>query len=239
MFAPGDLSAILRQFNDWYRKVSAELPAALGIQQGVTNSPAGPLLGLFFTWSSNDVAEGEKWLAKISTLAPVATNSVQWISPLAWLETIGAFLPKTATGSFWSISLKELTSEAVEVIGAYTSKIIADPQVMMGIHEFRGPSATPKDNSVFSARTPHYMVEIICTPVASENLEAALAWGREFRDALARTNAENVLPERYIALTGPDEVDMAKMYGEHWPFLQQLKKERDPLNVFRTALAQF
>ena len=203
------------------------------------NSPHGRVLGLFFTWSSNDVVEGEKWLAKITSLAPVAMNGVQWITPLAWLETISAFLPKTVSGQISSITFKELTSEVIDVMAAYASKLIPDPQVMMGIHQFRGPSATPKDNSVFAARMPHCIIEILTIPAAAENLEAALTWGREFRGALAKTSAENILPTTYMALVPPGELDMAKVYGKNWPFLQELKRAHDPSNVFRTALAQF
>ena len=239
MFAPGDITAVLRQVNEGYKELSGQIPDALALQQGVLNSPKGPTFGLFFAWTSNDAAEGEKWLAKITSLAPVATNNVEWITPVAWLEKAGALFASSGSGRIWTINLKRLTSEVVDVIGAYISKMTPDPGVTMAIHELRGPSATPKDNSVFTARTAHHMFEIITLPTASENLEAALAWGREFRDALAKTNAENILPATYVALTAPDELDMAKMYGEHLPFLQDLKKARDPANVFKTALAQF
>lgn len=238
-FGPGDITAIIRQFNEGYSQLSEHFPAPLGIQQGVLNPPSGPTLALFFAWSSNDTVEGEKWLAKITSLAPLATSNVQWISPATWLDVVNTLVPKRVSGRMWSVIFKELTDEVLDVICAHVEKITPDPHVMMTIHELRGPSAILKENSVFSARTPHHMIEILTIPPSPENLEAALTWGREFRDALARTSSENILPETYMALTAPDELDMAKMYGKHWPFLQELKRARDPLNVFRNALAQF
>lgn len=239
MFDPKDMTGALRQFNEGYRRLSGELPAPLSIQQAVTNTPHGPAFCGFFVWSSNDVAEGEKWLSKLSSLAPIAMNTVQWTTPAAWLESVGRTMPERVSGRMWTVSLQEITDEVLDVMTAHCRNITPDPQVLMSLHQCRGPSASPKENSVFSPRVPHYLVEILTVAQAAEKAEDALAWGRDFRDALAKMDARNVLPETYLSMTAPDELDMAKIYGGNYQFLRGLKDARDPSNVYRTALARF
>jgi hypothetical protein len=90
---------------------------------------------------------------------------------------------------------------------------------------------------VFSAREPHFAVEINTIVEDGEKLEEALNWGRDFRDALRKTGAENLFPVQYLSFMREEEVDHEKTFEAHGSFLRDLKKRLDPGNVFKAAIS--
>jgi FAD/FMN-containing dehydrogenase len=45
------------------------------------------------------------------------------------------------------------------------------------------------------------------------------------------------VPASYVSFLTPEEMGHAKIYGEHLPFLEDLKKRVDPDNVFKAAIS--
>ncbi|KAL3441671.1 hypothetical protein BJX65DRAFT_322104 [Aspergillus insuetus] len=239
MFKSDDLSTVIPEYKQSYKALAAEgLPTQLSVQQGVLNAPT-PTFTVLFVWSSPDPTEGFKWLEKIKSLGPFIASTVHETTPKGCLEEAAQHFAKSTQGRMWTISLRSITDEVADVIARYTTNMPSDPHILFDMHELRAcsPSARPDAESVFSAREPHFAVEINTIVQDGEKLEEALAWGREFRDALRQNNAENNFPVQYLSFMREEEVDHGKVFGEHVLFLRDMKKRFDPDNVFKAAIS--
>jgi hypothetical protein len=239
MFKSDNLSKVIPEYNQDYRALAAEgLPPSLSVQQGILNAPT-PTFTVLFVWSSPDLSEGHKWLDKIKSLGPFIASTVQETTPRGCLEDAAQHFAKSTQGRMWTISLRTITDQVADVIAHYTSRMPPDPHILFDMHELRAcsPSARPNPHSVFSAREPQFAVEINTIVEDAEKLEEALNWGREFRDALRKTSAENLFPVQYLSFMREEEVDHENVFGEQVSFLRGLKERFDPDNVFKAAIS--
>ncbi|KAL3488166.1 hypothetical protein BJX62DRAFT_253462 [Aspergillus germanicus] len=239
MFKSDDLATVIPEYNKAYRALAAEgLPPQLSVQQGILNAPT-PTFTVLFVWSSPDLNEGYKWLEKIKNFGPFMTTTVQETTPLGALERAAQHFAKSTQGRMWTTSLRTITGQVADVIADYTSRMPSDPHILFDMHELRAcsPSARPNPDSVFSAREPHFAVEINTIVEDGEKLEEALNWGRAFRDALRKTGAENLFPVQYLSFMREEEVDHEKIFGERVSSLRGLKERFDPDNVFKAAIS--
>jgi hypothetical protein len=239
MFKSDDLTTVIPQYNHGYRALATEgLPPSLSVHQGVLNAPT-PTFTVLFVWSWPDLSEGYKWLEKIKSLGPFIATTVEETTPLGALEGAAEHFAKSTQGRMWTISLRCITGEVADVIAHYTANMPSDPHILFDMHELRAcsPSARPNPDSVFSAREPHFAVEINTIVEDGEKLEEALNWGRDFRDALRKTGAENLFPVQYLSFMREEEVDHEKTFEAHGSFLRDLKKRLDPGNVFKAAIS--
>ncbi|KAL2844092.1 hypothetical protein BJY01DRAFT_248337 [Aspergillus pseudoustus] len=241
MFESTDLSTAIPQYNSAYAALAAAeegLPLALSVHQGILNAPT-PTFTVLFVWSSSNLDVGYKWLEKIKTLSPCIASTVQETTPRGCLEDADRHFAKTTHGRMWTISMKQITEEVARVIAQYTAKMPDDPHILFDMHQLRAcsPSARPNNDSVFSAREPHFEFEINTIVEDQGKLQVALAWGEDFREALRRTSAENIMPVQYLSFMREEEVDHSRIFGEHLPFLQELKRNLDPDNVFNAAIS--
>ncbi|KAF9885344.1 hypothetical protein FE257_012961 [Aspergillus nanangensis] len=237
-----DLHSAFQQFNQGYRSLSTMgIPTDLSLQQGVVITPNGPAFIALFVWNSADIETGKQWLDTVSGLAPEAFNTVQETTPIAWLEAADKLVSKATQGRVWTINLKTITDEVIEVIGEFLAKMPDDPQMLFDMHELRGcsPSAQSKPDSVFSARESHFMFEILSITGDADRMDEVLEWGKQFQAALLKTNPENILPASYISFLPRDELDMSRAFVDNYQFLLDLKRSCDPGNVFRLAIPQF
>lgn len=236
-----DLPTVVRQYNEGYRALlSAEGMQAtpLSIQQFVLNMPT-PTFGLLFMWASEDLETGNQWVERLSTLGPVTANTVQSRTPLGWLHEQDRLVAKSTQGQMFTISVRAITAEVADVIARYTNSMPADPHIIFDMHELRdcSPSAKANAGSVFSAREGHFMCEITAIVEDRDNLEATLAWGREFREALRKTSAENIVPASYVSFLTCDDFEPDRIYGNNLRFLKRVKKRADPENTFQNAIS--
>lgn len=243
LYQSEDIASTIKQYNDGYRALSTQgegLPPTLGAHQAAINSPTGRTFGLLFLWSSSDIETGKIWLDKILSLAPVAMHTVTTTTLAEWLKVIGTVVPQQCYGPILSVNLRSLTPEVVDVIATHAEQMHPDPSVMFGIHELRGPATTQggHPDSVFAERSAHFMLEILPTVTSPENLDAAVKWGTAFHEALSKTNPDNLLPTVYLPFVSPEALDIRQIYQEQYDALVQLKREYDPKNVFKFALAQ-
>ncbi|CEL10919.1 hypothetical protein ASPCAL14026 [Aspergillus calidoustus] len=240
MFKSDNLSSVIPEYNRRYRALAASgLPPPLSVQQGVLNAPT-PTFTVLFVWSSPGLDEGYKWLAKIKSLGPFIASTVQETTPRGCLEEAERHFAKSTQGSMWTISLRSITDEVANVIAHYTTNMPSDPHILFDMHQLRvcSPCARPKElKSVFSAREPHFAVEINTIVEDGRKLGDALAWGRDFRDALRKTSAENIFPAQYLSFMREEEVDHSKIFGDHLSFLRGLKERLGPGNVFKAAIS--
>ncbi|KAL2813861.1 hypothetical protein BJX63DRAFT_431721 [Aspergillus granulosus] len=239
MFKSDDLSMVIPMYNEGYRALAVSgLPPPLGVHQGVLNAPI-PTFTVLFVWSSADLKQGYEWLDKIKSLGPFMASTVQQTTPQGCLEEADRHFAKITQGRMWTISIRTITNDVANVIAHYTRNMPSDPHILFDMHELRAcsPSAQPKANSVFSARENHFVFEINTIVEDEEKLESALAWGREFREALSNTSAGNIMPSQYLSFMRGDDVNLARVFGEHISFLKQLKQRLDPDNVFNAAIS--
>lgn len=240
VFNSKDMTSTIQNFTASYDAFMEKgIPAALGIQQNVLNTPMGKCFTIGFVWSSPDLDEGRKNLNQIASFGHVLFNGVKETTIPEWMETIATFAPKVAYGRNCTISLRKLTEEVNTIIGREIAEMPEDRSTLLSIHQLRGPSEAARANSVFGARTAHYCIEFIATASEQEKTQTVWDWAVRFRAALRETHGQNILRSTYISLTPPTEASSAAIYGGNWEKLVEIKKEYDPTNVFKHALPKF
>ncbi|KAL4908292.1 hypothetical protein BDW74DRAFT_99295 [Aspergillus multicolor] len=255
-FDSTDLPTVLRDFNSAYNALThsdtLEVPAALNIFPAVLPSPPmpTPTFALIVTWTSPDHSAGQEWINRVSTLSPSATattNTVKETTPKTWADEVSKLVAENVQGRMYTVSLRKVTEEVSDVIAHFTSPKVMprDPALLFDMHELRSVSPSvstspkPEADSVFVAREPHFVVEICAIASDPGNLSAVLKWGEEFQSALRRTDKTNILPASYISFLSRKEMgrDLDLVFGQHLPFLRELKGRLDPGNVFRAAIS--
>ncbi|KAL3464846.1 hypothetical protein BJX64DRAFT_275521 [Aspergillus heterothallicus] len=240
MYRSEDLQTVIPEYNEAYRALASKegLPPALSVHQGVLNAPT-PTFTVLFVWSCPNLTEGYRWLEKIKSLGPCVASTVQETTPHGCLEEADRHFAKSTQGRMWTISMRQITDEVARVIAEYTSNMPYDPHILFDMHELRecSPSARLNEDSVFSAREPHFVIEINTIVSDQNKIDAALAWGREFRDALRNTSAGNIMPAQYLSFMAEEEVDQLVVFGESLSFLKHLKSKHDPGDVFNAAIS--
>lgn len=240
LFNSNEMTSTIQNFTAGYEAlVKQGLPAALGIQQNVLNTPMGKCFAVGFMWSSPNLDMGRKYLDQIASFGRVIHNGVKETTIPEWMETIATSAPKLAYGRVCTINLRKLTEEANIIIGREIARMPDDRSTLLSIHQLRGPSEAANANSVFGARTAHYCIEFIATSSEQERVKAVWDWAVRFRDAMRKTDGQNILTSTYISLTPPMEASSQAIYGENWEKLVEIKRQHDPKNVFKHALPKF
>jgi len=133
-----------------------------------------------------------------------------------------------------------MTEEVVVVMASHLENMPSDSGTSYGAHELRGPSAIPNGDSVFGARDPHFMLEMLGVSSKLESRNASLEWANSMWEAVDRTDRQNILPSTYILLDAPGEspgqIPLSKVFGSNDSDVVALKKEYDPSNVFDMAI---
>ncbi|KAF4551578.1 FAD-binding domain-containing protein 73 [Elsinoe fawcettii] len=223
-------------------KAADDLPPEIDLQPAYANSPLGPIFGVIFCWGSPDIERGKQYLEKIAALAPVLMNSVVPCTAPELFAVVATFSPAHTFVSARSVGLRTASQKVLEVVKKHCGLMPADLGAVVTWHELRtdSPSANKERSllSVFGARQPHYILEILACAVEQENLEAVTAWGLTFRDEILEKASEEVLESQWVPMTPAGELKgPEKVYGsENAEFLRMLKKEKDPKNVFRYAI---
>ncbi|KAK2758960.1 hypothetical protein FQN54_003058 [Arachnomyces sp. PD_36] len=235
-----DVASSYKQFNDGYRALCAEgLPTPLRLHQAVMNPPQGRTFGVLFFWGSSDFEAGEVWREKICSLAPMAMHTVVKCTIPEWSAGLSAVVADHAFGKMVSVSFKELTPEVVDVFATFAEEMPADPSTMFNYHELRGISTESYPDSVFAQRQPHYVAELCAIGSSEESFGEIEKWATELREAILKTDPNNLLPTRYISFADPPTLNLREVYEDHYETVAELKKIYDPQNVFTSAYARF
>ncbi|KAE8168699.1 hypothetical protein BDV40DRAFT_3002 [Aspergillus tamarii] len=242
LFDSRDISKVFADFNTGYRKLLHNgIPKQLTIQQAVFNAPPGRVFAVMVAWSGDDTEEGKYWSNQIASLAPVLMSTVGETTIPEWFAGNAAMVPSSVYGSSRTLNLYSVTPEVAEAIGRNLTTLPTDPGTMISMHQLRGPSAAPKDNSVFATREPHYMLEIVGFAVVEDRKGEAEHWASNIAEAVSKTDGGNILPTTYISLySAPErEVDpLSQFYGSHAEEILSLKKEYDPEGFFHWTVPQ-
>lgn len=235
-----DSTDIIRTFKQVSKGLGAmaarRLPDRLGIQPIVVNSPAGRVLGVEVLWSSPDHETGRLYVDEIAALAnPIRTSIVETTVP-EWMQASTAVVSPQAYGTSRTVSVRNLTEEVADIIARIIAKMPTDRATAFSIHGLRGSSALPNAESVFGAREPHFVLELIATASDLASAETSQAWAVKFRDKLLRSAYENILSGSWVPLTPTDEISLLKTYGPHCETLLELKRKHDLRNVFKLSV---
>lgn len=204
----------------------------------MVNGPTGKVLMAFFLWASSDLEEGQAWLTKASSWAPVGMGTVVPTTIADFNEAANALVPKKAYGAIASVTFKHLTPEVIDAIIKHAPLQPMNPEVLFGIHEIRAEAPTSESlPSMFINRQPHFLIEIIPMTSSPADVEHVLEWAREFHGALMRTDSANILA-RYLPFTPASEVDLQSVYGDRLETLGEIKHKYDPQNRFKNGLVQ-
>jgi hypothetical protein len=238
LFDAEDIAKSLVDYNVGYQKLlDSGLPSELSVQQMVFNTPTTRLYGISVMWSSDDLERGRFWVEKLACLGIIIANTVSIRNISDWMADNGAAVPLNVYGSARTHNLRQITPQVAEIIGHYITEMPSNPATVFSIHQLRGPSAAPKQNSVFATREPHYMLEILGYATVVEDRGKAEKWGVDFARALEESGEGNILPTRYISLDGSDEAhSITRLFGSNTQEVLALKKEYDPNHVFKLTV---
>ncbi|KAH8599401.1 D-lactate dehydrogenase [Bisporella sp. PMI_857] len=232
-----DLKSTIKNFNSGYQELLAkEDLSKLNVQELIVNTPHGKVLALGFLYSSDDIERGQSLLAQIEALGTVVMNTVSRNTISAYMDSMAKLVPAHAYGSLRTISLRSLTEEVLDLIVSNCEKMPTANGNGFCMHELRGPSSKPKSDSVFAAREPHYVIEIIGTPEDEQYVKEAYEWMTKFQSDLQASDPANIVSGTYLSLTTPEEFDLRKIYGNHTETVLELKKKYDPHNVFNLSI---
>lgn len=239
-FQSDNFQSTMEQFNDGYRALSAEgLPPSLGLHQAALNLPQGKSFASIFLWSSSDHEQGDIWLKKVCSLAPLAMHTVVQTTASEWLDETSALVPESTFAEIMPVSFKKLTPEVVDVFATFAEELPTDPSTMFNFHELKGLPTQSYPDSVFPERQPHFLAEILPMAATAERQENAAKWARKLQEAVLKTDPNNLLPTRYISFADPKTLNMREIFNDRYEALAKLKQTYDPQNVFKSALAQF
>ncbi|RAK95915.1 FAD-binding oxidoreductase [Aspergillus ibericus CBS 121593] len=211
-------------------------PPQLTVQQIAFNSPHGRIFGVIFTWSGPDLEEGHRWSEKIASLAPVIMNTVAPTTIPEWFAGNGALVPKSMYGAPATYNVRRITTALAEVIGRYLEIMPDNPGTMLSIHQARGVAVGEEGRSVFAAREPHYMLEIVGFVTGETGREGSEDWAEGMAREVRELDEGNLLSTAYLSLMKTEGVDaeevLKRAYGEKAGLVRQLKRRVDPENVF-------
>lgn len=237
LYQSDDLDSTMRQYNHGYRSLSAGgIPSALGTYQAVISSPSGKAFTVFFLWASSDVASGETWLKKICSLAPFASHTVATTTFPEFLDMAGTNVPDRCHATMVSLNIRGITPAVASVLSTHAMKIPPTSLSLFGVHGLCGPATEGRHrDSVFPIRQPHCMLEIFISADSQDRLAGAYQVVRDFCQAAADADPENLLPGKYLPFAPPG-MSAREVFGEQYQALADLKQMYDPQNVFRSAL---
>ncbi|KAJ5392643.1 hypothetical protein N7509_008133 [Penicillium cosmopolitanum] len=238
-YQSADLVATIRQYNENYRKLKEEgIPPAMSLYQAVMDGPEGRAFTVFVIWSSSNLEEGQKWVDRVAGLAPIAVKNVTTTTILEFSEVAATITEKTSYATIFCPGFYDLTPEVVDIIGTYAKSRPKYSGPALGIHELRAEAPREFANSVFNARDPHFLVEILPLSSSLEVFEELREWGQRFYDALMKTDPANIYPISYIPLSPDERLDLKVIYGNRYETLKKAKQQYDPKNAFKHSVVR-
>lgn len=202
------------------------------------NGLQGKAFFSYLVWSSADLEEGQEWANKIAALAPIVANHVKQTTILEFNELAASLVQKKTYGTIFCPGVYEMTPEIVNIIGTYAENQPNYPSPVFGLHELRREAPRENWNSVFHARDPHFLIEIIPMVSTMEGWDEMLAWSQQFYDDLMKTDPANILPTPYLPLTPNERLAAGAVYGDRLAILKKAKEQYDPQNLFKHAIVQ-
>jgi FAD/FMN-containing dehydrogenase len=190
-----------------------------------------PFLAFVACWAG-DVDQGEAALKPLHDVAPVVAEHVGVMPYPALNSAFDALYPPGGLQHYWKANfVKELTDEA---IAAHLEHGPTVPVVNTTVHIYPINGACQRvapDATAFAYRDATFATVIAgMWPDPADN-EANIQWVRDYYDATAPLSEEG----GYINFMSGDDQDRIKAnYRGNYDRLVEIKRERDPRNLFHT-----
>jgi FAD/FMN-containing dehydrogenase len=214
--------------------VLTESPDDLTVQHGVVAGPDGaPVVFVSPTWSGDDVAAGERALARLTTLG---TPLVSQIGPTTLPDMLAAIDTQFPAGRHVRIRTRSVPSLTPEVREAliHAGATLTSPASAVSVHSLHGAAQrVPAADTAFGNRDPHLMIEVIALWAPGDlRAEEHRAWA----DGVTSALEPEAVPGGYPNLLTNAETDqVAHAYGPNAERLLAVKRHHDPENVFRAT----
>jgi hypothetical protein len=235
MFTSDDMGKTAREWFAGYSSMEKEQYAACDVL--CFPSPQDPkkwAMGVWFGWSSPDLDAGRKYLERLTKLTAGADfASIREQGNTEVSEMVGAFAKYGVQGmdAVTAINFGDMSGKPAEVLGNFFNESpAADQGNAIILHEARGASVEPQEESCFGARQPHWVVQIVCASLQAENVGASTRLSRKLYSALKA--AGEALEVTYASLAQTKDTDMSKQFGKDYEFVMSLKNKYDPDGMF-------
>lgn len=216
-----------------YAEIVAEAPDELTIMTGVLPGPDGPLAFLCPMWSGDDLAAGEKAVARLRSLGqPV----VDQIAEMPYAAALSMFDASMVDGNHYLLRSRwvpELSEVAVSALTAGAAALTSPYSGLIVTRLHGAATRVEPDATAFAHRTPHQVVEIIGAFAPGEPVDRHRAWAESVATALDPV----ALPGAYPNLLGPGDDERARAsFAGNLGRLLAAKRRYDPGNVFASAI---
>ncbi|KAB5542441.1 FAD binding domain-containing protein [Coniochaeta sp. 2T2.1] len=208
-------------------------PDALCVQMGFMKSEWGLGATLIFIWpDSEDLAEGRKWMDKLTGLGTVLVNTTEETTFKQFRSKLPDYDPANVYTR--SASFPKFTPATIGAITRQIEAIPGERQYVAVAHIGHGKGARPNPASCFGTRRPHVLLHInACEDEPAEMVRGAVAWVGGLVANLRATG--ELMNPPYVSFMGDDESARESFGEENWGRLTELKKRVDRGDVFGTA----
>ncbi|KAF7327939.1 FAD-binding domain-containing protein [Mycena kentingensis (nom. inval.)] len=241
LFDSSDIAATFRTYTTKLAELTAAepLPLALDLSPLIINTPMGRLFAVTVSWCDGDEAAGRAWAAKIAAMGTVIHNDFGPLSLSGLFANTAKAIPTQTFGvGSRSVSMRKLSPGIVETMSKHLALMPSDFGAGVIFHELRGKSAAVTESSVFAAREPHYMIELVGSVLDSANVDKVKTWVTAYADELteAARASGDLLEAPWVPMTSDDRIDLKRLYGGNYETVVELKRKFDKDNFFKYAL---
>jgi len=244
------VGAVMYPYDEWravvpaWRDYMAEAPEELNSLALFWSVPAhepfpaehhGKPIVLVAAVYAGEVEHGE---AVVQPLRELAAPLVDMSGPWPWLGLQSGFdglFPKGELRYWKSRALAELTDKAVEEIARFAARRPTPLTDVVIWHHGGAMSRVADHETAYANRDAAFLVTGEANWTDPAQTDAAIAWGRDFWDAMAPHSTGGV----YLNFPGLGEEKEALVragYGANYERLAALKAKYDPTNLFRMNL---
>lgn len=240
VYESGDLGAAMESYADFYEGLAeaGELPTALQIKPLTLELPGlGMVFAVMVDWADPDEEEeGRRWISRIAGAAPCVVEKTEVTSLGELLAAGDRMLTWPFHGRLSTVSIRRWTAATAAVL-ARNSLTAPGGGLALSVHTMRSAQKRNEEaSSVFGARMPHHVVEIIGLVKDEALREERIAWAGRVKEELLAEDPDNVLETSYVSLGSDEDTDLKKVYGAQYGRLMALKEKYDGGNVFRHAI---
>ena len=212
-----------------YRDVMDNAPAELNAYAGMLWTPDGmPASAVIVCWSGTDLAEGERAIAPLKSLAEPLMVAVEQM-PFPAMQSMLDDAFQAGSRNYWkSTYVASLPDNAIDTL-VEQAKGMTSPASGLLIECHGGDDGDKGGDNAFAQRGAKYLVAIM--PMWSDPAEdeAQIAWARSTWDAMQPYSSGGTL---LTYLSAGEEEAIKAAFGSNYPRLQALKREYDPANFF-------
>lgn len=212
-----------------YRDVMRDAPDELGAYAALMYTPEGEPATALFVCYSGDHAEGERIIAPLRDLDPVADEV--GVIPFPEMQSILDDAAPEGIHNYWkSTFLRDLSDEAIRVLVEHAARTPSTLTAIMIEHYGGAVSRVPPTATAYYHRSGRYNVGILSGWPLDAAAEPNIAWTRGLFDAL-QPYASGAFLLNFLDREEDDAIRAT--FGANYDRLVEVKNAYDPTNFFR------